>query len=322
MTKYVCTVVLGLVTFAGCGATSSAPDPVPDPVPPPAREEIGYRVRLRWTILKPADRMITLHALIERNNQKEQRAEIDPTLNAKLIDPAKVDAFLAALDHLPSETRFAVSGGTILLDDEMLYLDVASPAVPENFATLTGFSKFELAGENLVLVPRMQVDVVRAREQVDRSVAAIAAINERLASADPGDPGALMRTRFQLAWVWRANLTALANAATAANRTALTTELAVATKVISGYVVNMGSMPDDDDLPTAPRTHIPQGDPCPSDTCVAPAQCIQLSRMDLGSGRNQCWISCAADATVCPGTSQCVMVHDGPGKVCVSPDPD
>lgn len=327
MTKYLCIAMAGLVTFAGCARTATTPAPIEAP-----RDRVGYRVRVRWTTLQPSDPIDKLHALIDRNNTKEQRDRelIDPSLNAKLIDPAKVDAFLAALDRLPAATRQALARGTILLEDESLDLDVPSPAIPEDFATLTGFSRLVLDGAYLVLTPTMHVDRTRARALVKRSRDAIAAVNARLAGGDPRQ-GELARIRFQLAWVWRANLGALVDAATDADRADLTAELAAATQEISGYVVNMGGAgPGEDEgdpggqgpAPTPPAAHLPQGEPCPSPTCVAPAECIRVVGMDPSTGHDECWMSCANDASVCPAHSQCVMVHDGPGQVCLSSDPD
>lgn len=59
----------------------------------------------------------------------------------------------------------------------------------------------------------------------------------------------------------------------------------------------------------------PAADPC-GGKCRAPEQCLTYSGMQRGSVRSGCWISCAQDEK-CPKGRECVMRHDGPGRVCV-----
>lgn len=59
----------------------------------------------------------------------------------------------------------------------------------------------------------------------------------------------------------------------------------------------------------------PATDPC-GGKCREPEQCLTYSGMQRGSVRSGCWISCAQDAP-CPKGRECVMKHDGPGRVCL-----
>ena len=58
----------------------------------------------------------------------------------------------------------------------------------------------------------------------------------------------------------------------------------------------------------------PVADPC-GGKCRAPEQCLTYSGMQQGSVRSACWISCAREE--CPKGLECVMKHDGPGRVCL-----
>lgn len=218
--------------------------PSPRDVDPP----IGYKVRLRWTTLAPSEPRSKLLALIKRNNAKESRADIADAINAKLVDPDKVFAFLRALTRLPQKDQVKLTSGTILLDSNALYLDVASPAVVDDFTTLTGFSKLVVDGAYLELEPTMTIGTSRARDQVAASRAKIRELDARIAKLDAAkdvSAGALRRARFQVAWVWRTSQTALARQL--GDKKSLA-DLEEAKRVIATYVVNMGNMPDDDDV--------------------------------------------------------------------------
>ncbi len=242
---------LAFVLMVGA-ATVARAEPPESAAMAASNQPIGFKVRLRYMELGPAEPMSKLAKLIARTNRKEHDARFDDALNTGVVDAAKIAAYLDALRKLPADVQHKLNQATMLLDDPKLGLSIGAPTTPATIATLSGFSKLEVDGPYLVLVPTMRIDPVRARAQIAETRARIAELNAMIAKAgETPDGSQLKRDRFRLSAMWRTCAEAMVDHA--ADNKALaeaSAELDRAKHEIANYVVNTGGMPDEDD--TAP----------------------------------------------------------------------
>lgn len=168
-------------------------------------------------------------AAIARQNEALQLAGLEAELDPYLLDPAKVECFLAGLARLEPEMTAALQGRTLYLNAAGLRLGTATDLTPETLAR--GFElevPMQPPGATVQPVLKAPMDAARARELSARAQQAVASFStevERLEAQlegtgeeDPGYPPllhALSAAKFRrhaAVIVWHDNVARLAAA--------------------------------------------------------------------------------------------------------------
>lgn len=168
-------------------------------------------------------------AAIAQQNEALQLAGLEAELDPYLLDPAKVECFLAGLARLAPATAAALQGRTLYLNAAGLRLGTATDLTPETLAR--GFElevPMQPPGATVQPVLKAPMDAARARELSARAQQAVASFStevERLEAQlegtgeeDPGYPPllhALSAAKFRrhaAVIVWHDNVARLAAA--------------------------------------------------------------------------------------------------------------
>jgi len=208
-------------------------------------------LRARKAIVAPAPGATAeILAAIARQNQALQLAGLETQLDPYLLDPVKVECFLAGLARLAPETTAALQGRTLYLNAAGLRLGTATDLTPEILAQ--GFElevPLEPPGGTVQPALKAPMDAGRARELALLAQQAAAAFNAevarleaRLAATGEEDPGyppllhALSAAKFRrhaAVTVWHENVARLAKADP--QDAALAAETSAAAQALSAY---------------------------------------------------------------------------------------
>lgn len=121
------------------------------------------RLRIGHATVKAGD-TAALHAAIAAANERERMKDLPDTLNPALIDPAKADAFAAALVRTPAIAA-PLSGRILLATPMSLRIGTSSPASPASFAAPFALEVTSEHGDVVIASAKVPVDCTQARDR-------------------------------------------------------------------------------------------------------------------------------------------------------------